>query len=144
MTGKTYLKLNFLKRKIPFKALFHYKGTSRKEKDFRKLSNKEIYFIVQSNSTKWYKKPFRLILCPNFLEGHHILSEGIQLFCLVYNYSFFSSLKPCTTYNGQRTKRFVCQIYRTRRISTPIYIFLQALQNYYRLHQWTNQSELLF
>ena len=42
MTGKTYLKLNFLKRKIPFKALFHYKGTSRKVEDFRKLSNKEI------------------------------------------------------------------------------------------------------
>ena len=50
MIGKTYLKLNFSK-KIPFKALYPYKDT-RKIKDFQKLSNKEIYFILQSNSTK--------------------------------------------------------------------------------------------
>ena len=37
--------------KNPFKALYPYKGT-RKVKDFQKLSNKEIYFTRQSNSTK--------------------------------------------------------------------------------------------
>ena len=51
MIRNTYLKLKHLKRKIPFKALYPYKGT-RKVKDFQKLSNKEIYFTLQSNSTK--------------------------------------------------------------------------------------------
>ena len=51
MIGNTYLKLKFLKRKIPFKALYPYKGTSQ-VKDFQKLSNREIYFTLQSNSTK--------------------------------------------------------------------------------------------
>ena len=56
---------------------FYYnnKGT-RKVKDFRELSNKEIYFILQSNSTK-YNKPFKFISCSNFLEGHHVLSPEI-------------------------------------------------------------------
>ena len=48
MIGNTYLKLKFLKRKIPFKTLYLYKGT-RKVKDFQKLFNKEIYFTLQSN-----------------------------------------------------------------------------------------------
>ena len=51
MIGNTFLELKLLKRKIPFKALYGYKGT-RKVKDFQTLSNKEIYFILQSNSTK--------------------------------------------------------------------------------------------
>ena len=51
MIGNTYLKLKLLKRKILFKALYPYKGT-RKVKDFQKLSNKEIYFILQSNNAK--------------------------------------------------------------------------------------------
>ena len=37
--------------KILFKALYFYKGT-RKKKVFQKLFNKEIYFTLQSNSTK--------------------------------------------------------------------------------------------
>ena len=46
-----YLKLKLLKKKIPFKALYPYKDT-RKVKDFQKPCNKEIYFTLQSNSTK--------------------------------------------------------------------------------------------
>ena len=44
-----------------FLKTFYYnnKGT-RKLKDFRKLSNKEIYFILQSNRTR-YKNPFNFI-----------------------------------------------------------------------------------
>ena len=46
---------------------FYYnnKGTS-KVKDFQKLSNKVIYFTLQSVSTK-YNKLFKFILWPNFL-----------------------------------------------------------------------------
>ena len=57
MIGNTYLKPKLLKKKkkkkkkIPFKPLYPYKGT-RKVKDFQKLPNKEIYFTLQSNSTK--------------------------------------------------------------------------------------------
>ena len=49
---------------------------TRKVKYFQNLSNKEIYLSLQSNSAK-YKKPFKLISWPNFLEGHHILSPDI-------------------------------------------------------------------
>ena len=48
MNGNIYLKLKLLKRKMPFQALYPYKGT-RNVKDFQKLSNKEIYFTLQSN-----------------------------------------------------------------------------------------------
>ena len=51
MIGNTCLKLKLLKGKNPFKVLCPYKGT-RKVKDFQKLSNKEIYFTLQLNSTK--------------------------------------------------------------------------------------------
>ena len=44
---KHLLKTETFKRKIPFKALYPYKGT-RKVKGFQKLSNKEIYFTLQS------------------------------------------------------------------------------------------------
>ena len=47
MIGNSYLKLKVPKRKIPFKALYPYKGT-RKVKYFQKLSNKEIYVTLQS------------------------------------------------------------------------------------------------
>ena len=74
MIGNTYLKLKLLKRKILFKTLYLCKGT-RKVKDFQNLSNKEIYFTLQSNSTKKYNKPFKFILWPIFLEVNHILSQ---------------------------------------------------------------------
>ena len=51
MIGNTYLKLKLLKRKTPFKVLYPYKNT-RKVKDFQKLSDRDIYFTLQSNSTK--------------------------------------------------------------------------------------------
>ena len=52
MIPNTYFKLKSPKRKIPFKALYTYKGTGKEEEEFQKLSNKEIYFTLQSNSTK--------------------------------------------------------------------------------------------
>ena len=143
MIGNTYLKLKLLKRKITFKALYQYKST-RKVEDFQKLSNKEIYFTLQSNSTKWYKKPFKFISCPNFLEGHHILSqESFDWYICSAWYTlihFSLPLNPAIHRMGNAPKI----LWRTRRVSTPFYIFLQALQNYSRLHQWTNQFELLF
>ena len=53
MIRNTYFKLKSLKRKIPFKALYTYKGTG-KEEEFQKLSNKEIYFtrLTVPNDTK--------------------------------------------------------------------------------------------
>ena len=57
--------------------IFDYSNkVTRKVKDFQKLSNKEIYLSLQSNSAK-YNKPFKFISWPNFLEGHHILSPEI-------------------------------------------------------------------
>ena len=77
MIRTTYLKLKLLKNLFEkfFIRYYNSKGT-RKVKDFQKPSNKEIYFTLQSNSTK-YNKTFRLISCSNFLEGHHILSPEI-------------------------------------------------------------------
>ena len=51
MIVNTYFKLKFFKRKVSFKASYPYKGTTT-VKNFQKLSNKDIYFIRQSNSTK--------------------------------------------------------------------------------------------
>ena len=49
---------------------------TRKVKDFQKLSNKEVYLTLQSNNAT-YKKLFKFISWPNFLEGHHVLSPDI-------------------------------------------------------------------
>ena len=72
MTVNNYLKLP--KRKILFKALCSYKST-RKVEDVQELSNKEFYFALQYNSTKWCKKLFKFISGTNFLEGHHIFNQ---------------------------------------------------------------------
>ena len=47
-----------------------------KVKDFHKLSHKEIYFALQSNSTK-YNKAFKFISWPKFLDEDHLLSPDI-------------------------------------------------------------------
>ena len=47
-----------------------------KVKDFKKLSNKEIYSTLQSNSTK-YDNPMKFISWLHLLEKHHILSAKI-------------------------------------------------------------------
>ena len=66
---------HFITLNCNFKKFLLFNGTW-KVKDFPKLSNKEIYFTLQSNSTK-YNKPFKFISWPNFLEGHHVLSPEI-------------------------------------------------------------------
>ena len=48
----------------------------RINKNFQKLSNKEICFIFQSVSTN-YNKFFKSISWSNFLERHHILIREI-------------------------------------------------------------------
>ena len=74
MIGNTYLGLKL------FKNLFQKFSTTTKftmkVKDFKKRSNKHIYYSLQSNSAK-YNKPFKFIPWPKFLEGHHILSSDI-------------------------------------------------------------------
>ena len=51
MIRNNYLKLKLIKIDISFKALYPYKGTG-KVKVLQKISNKEIYFTFQSDSTK--------------------------------------------------------------------------------------------
>ena len=63
-------------RKTPLKTFYYNNKGTKKVKYFQKLSNKETYFTVQSNSTK-YNKPIKLISWLNFLEGYHILSPDI-------------------------------------------------------------------
>ena len=58
------------------KTFYYNNKSSKKVKDFQKLSNKTIYLTRQSISTK-YNKPFKFILLPKFLEGLHILSPEI-------------------------------------------------------------------
>ena len=61
----------------PLLKIFCYNNkVTKKVKDFQKLSNKEIYLSLRSNTAK-YNKPFKLILWPNFFEGHHIPSPDI-------------------------------------------------------------------
>ena len=63
-------------QKSLLKIFCYNNKVTRKEKYFQKLSNKEIYLSLQSNSVK-YNKPFKFVSRPNFLEGHHILSPDI-------------------------------------------------------------------
>ena len=59
MVGNTYLGLKLLKNS--FLKMFYYPNkVTRKVKEFQKVSNKEIYLSLQSNSAK-YKKLFKFI-----------------------------------------------------------------------------------
>ena len=73
MIGNTYLALTFQKSLL--KIFCYNDKVTRKVKDFKKLSSKDINWSLQSNSAK-YNKNFKLISWPNFLEGH-ILSPDI-------------------------------------------------------------------
>ena len=57
-------------QKSLLKTFRHDSKGTRKIKDLKKLSNKDIYFTLQSNNTK-YIKPFKFISWPNFIEGKH-------------------------------------------------------------------------
>ena len=59
-------------QKYLLKTFYYNNKDTRKVKVSQKISNKEICFILQSNSTK-YNKPFKFISWPNALERHHIL-----------------------------------------------------------------------
>ena len=59
------LRFSVLTRKVP-----------GKQKNFQKLSNREIYIILQSKSTT-YTKPFMPISWSNFIEEHHKFSSDI-------------------------------------------------------------------
>ena len=63
-------------QKFILKTVSYSNKDTRKVKDFQKLSNKEIYFILQSNSIK-YNKSFKFPSWSNFLERQHILSPEI-------------------------------------------------------------------
>ena len=86
MIRSSHLELKL--QKFLSKTLYYYNKGTRKTKDFQKLSNKEIYFILQSNSTK-YKKLSQFISQLNFLEGHHVLSPEI------WNKIFTDWFKKC-------------------------------------------------
>ena len=63
-------------QKFLLKNLFYKNKGARKVKQFQKFSNKQIYFFLQSNGTK-YKRSFKFLSKSNFLEGHHILIPEI-------------------------------------------------------------------
>ena len=74
-----YLLRTETSQKFLLKAFYYNKKGTKKVKDIQKLSNKETYFIFQSNSTKC-NKSFKFIsfsFISNFPEGHHILSLEI-------------------------------------------------------------------
>ena len=101
-----FSKAKLLKIKVSFKALYPYKD-ARKVKDFRKLSNKENYSTLQSNSTKSYNKPFKSISWQIFLKDTLFLVKkdlmdryflsGIKLF-------IFCSLNPVIHRMGKAAK----------------------------------------
>ena len=78
--------------KFPIKIFcFNNKGTT-KIKDLQNLSNREIYFTLQSNNTK-YIKPFKLISWPNFIEGYQNLSPSI--WCKIFTDWFVKCSDGC-------------------------------------------------
>ena len=132
MIGNSYLKLKLLKRKIPFKALYSYKGT-RKVEYFQILCNKEIYFTLQSNSTKWYKKPFKFISCSNFLEGHHILSQESfdrHICSISYTLIHFSLPLILAIHRMGNAPKILCPRCRERAESQPHFISFCKLSRF--------------
>ena len=132
MIGNTYLKLTLLNRKIPFKALYSYKGT-RKVEYFQKLGNKEIYFTLQSNSTKWYKKPFKFISCPNFLQGHHILSQESfdgHISSVSYTLIHFSLPLTLAIHRMANVPKILCPRCREQAESQPHFISFFMLSKF--------------
>ena len=76
MIGNIYLRLKVLKTSSLLKIFYYNNKVTWKVKAFQKLSNKEIFLSLQSNSAK-YNKSFKFIPWPNFLEGRQILSHDI-------------------------------------------------------------------
>ena len=56
-------------QKFLLKTFYYNNTATRNKKDFQTLSNKKIYFTLQSNSTK-YNKLFKFTSWPNYFEGH--------------------------------------------------------------------------
>ena len=125
-------------QKSLLKIFCYNNKVTRKVKDFQKLSNKEIYLSLQSNSAK-YNKPFKFISWPNFLEGHHILSQESfdgYIFSVWYKLIHFSlPLNPAIHRMGNAAK-ILCPSpdVENKKSLNPIFILLQALQNYSSLH----------
>ena len=67
--GNTYLELKLLKNIF---KIYCYNN-----KDSQNLSNNEIHFTFQSNSTTKYNRPFKFPSWPNLFEGHYIISPDI-------------------------------------------------------------------
>ena len=120
-----HLQLKLLKRKILFKAR---KVKNSKNSQIKKFTSS--FNLIVLNNAKSLSNSFHgqtswkdtISSVKKALMDTYIYN----IFCLVYTYSFFSSLKPCNTQYGQRTKNSVPQMQRTRKISTPFYIFLDA------------------
>ena len=77
-------------QKSLLKIFYYNNKVTMKVKDFQKLSNKEIYFTFQSNSTK-YNKLFKLISRPNLLEDaiFSFLISGIKLLLIGLRINIF-------------------------------------------------------
>ena len=97
---KLLFKTDTSQKKNLIKALYHpYKGT-RKVEDFSNFCYNEVFFTFQSNSINNTKNLLNSFDGKTSLK-HHILSQESfdeYIFSVWYT-SFFSSLKPCITYN---------------------------------------------
>ena len=131
MIENTYLKLKLLKRKIPFvKALYPYEGNSKSKRLKNSLIRKftsPFNLIILNNTNNISNSFHRQTSLKNIIFSVKKALIEIYIFCLVYTYSFFSSLKPwqCTEWV---THQQLSQMLRTRRFSTPFYIFASSLK----------------
>ena len=135
-------------QKSQLKIFYYNNKVTRKVKDFQKLSNKEIYFNLSSNSTK-YNKPFKFIsfklqstslrstIFPVLITGVKLLLIGLRN-ALMNSYKFSISCKlihfslplnPAIHRMGNATN-ILCP-----RCQEDFQILLQAFQNYIRLYQ---------
>ena len=142
MIGNTYIGIRTkISRKSLLKIFCSNNKVGRKVKDFQKLSNKEIYLSLQSNSAK-YNKPFKFISWANFLEGHHILSpdtrgktfsDWLEIFWwkfFVWYKLIYISLNPAIHRMGYAPNILCPRCKEQEEFQTLFYILLQAFQNY--------------
>ena len=136
-----YLLRSKTSQKSLLKILCYNNKVTKKVKDFQKFTNEEIYFTLQSNSTK-YNKPFSFISWPNFLEEHHFLSSDIWgktftdrfkkssdraiLFSFLYKVIHFFPLNPATHRMGNTTN-IECRRCKKQKDSQPYFTSFRRL-----------------
>ena len=143
MIGNTNLEPKLFKKSL-LKLFCYNNKVTRKVKDFKKLSNKEIYFILQSKSTKYNKLSFSFQSRSSFhgqtslrntifsvlIPGLTLLLVGLRnglmdsyTFSILHEYINFSLPLNLAIDRIDNTTNILCPRCKKQKESQPYFIF---------------------